>query len=256
MKILILILLIFAEGSVFGNNMPEGVTVDSTECNLNKGKFSYSFYRNKEMIGLIQPGTCHFDNVYNDFVDNTFYADFYINSKKDTFTTSQDAIKWLVTQIENYYKPDVVTKWKQLKIQPPKISLEYPRVWTYRLDKYPIFDSKCVSENKVVLKDSGGSEIIQIIRTPNTAKYSTKQVMDLSALMNRAIDFNKNLTVDINIDGKNFKTLEHTFMDVMLQRHYWYADENEIIYIGYGLLKDQRIKYPTIIKHIIGKITW
>lgn len=249
-------LLLLTGLSVIGQTLPDGVTVDSTKCKMNKDKFSYTFSKNKEMIGLIQPGTCHHDNVYDDFVDNNFYADFYKNTRRDTFATSREAMKWMATEIKNFYKPDIITKWKKLKVQPPKVSLEYPWDWTYQLGKSSLFDSKSQSENKLVLKDTGGSEIIQIIRTPNTAKYSTKQIMDLSALMNRAIDFKQNPTVDIVINGKTFKTMEHAFMDVMLQRHYWYADENEIIYIGYGLLKEQKIKYPQTVKHIVEKITW
>jgi hypothetical protein len=78
----------------------------------------------------------------------------------------------------------------------------------------------------------------------------------MSAMMNRAIDFKQNPAVDTTIGGNPFKTMEHTFMDVMLQRHYRYADQNKIIYIGYGLLKDQKVKYPEIVKHIVEKITW
>lgn len=251
-----ILIALFSLNSMLGAQLPEGVNLDSTECKMNKGKFSYSFIKNNEMAAYIQPGTCHFDNVYDDFVDSNFYAEFYSIMKKDTFATSNEALEWVLTEMDNYYKPDDIRKWQKLQVQPPKVFLEYPWEWTYRLDKYEMFDSKCQSENKLVLLDKGGSEIIQIIRTPNTAKHSTQKIMDLSAMMNRAINFKQNPPIEVHISGKIFKSVEHTFMDVMLQRHYWYADENEIIYIGYGLLRDQKIKYPNIMKHIIENISW
>ena len=179
-----------------------------------------------------------------------------MTNKNDTFATSHASIKWIIAEMDNYYKPDIVEQWNKLKLQLPIVSLDYPLDWTYRVDNSNMFDKKNKNENRLVIKDKRGLEIVQIIRTPNKSKQSTQQIMELSAMMNRAIDLKQNPPLDIIIDGKTFKTIGHTFMEVMLQRHYWYADDNEIIYIGYGLLKDQRIKYSEIIKHIMEVLKW
>jgi len=42
----------------------------------------------------------------------------------------------------------------------------------------------------------------------------------------------------------------------MQQRHFWYADDQEIIYINSNLLKDEKTKYPGVINEILGSITW
>ena len=102
----------------------------------------------------------------------------------------------------------------------------------------------------------GNSEIGQIIRTPNTAKLTTAQVMEMTAQINRAINFNTNPAVERLIDGKIFKTMSHEFMQFMQQSHYWYADENEIIYVTYGLLRDDKIRYPHVLKQIVENIEW
>jgi hypothetical protein len=44
-------------------------------------------------------------------------------------------------------------------------------------------------------------------------------------------------------------------MLVMEQHHFWYADEKEIIYINYNLLKDERIRYPEVMKQIVKSIS-
>ena len=45
-------------------------------------------------------------------------------------------------------------------------------------------------------------------------------------------------------------------MEHMLQRHFWYANDQEIIYINNTLLKDEMTKYPRVINEILGSITW
>ena len=87
-------------------------------------------------------------------------------------------------------------------------------------------------------------------------KVNTQKFMENSSRINGAIDFKNNPPKDQVIGGKTFKTLENTFAMVMLQRHYWYADDKEVIYIGYGLLKDDRIRYPQVVADIIKSITW
>ncbi|MBK9388841.1 MAG: hypothetical protein IPN68_01150 [Bacteroidetes bacterium] len=74
--------------------------------------------------------------------------------------------------------------------------------------------------------------------------------------INPAIDFKTNPPADIVIGGKTFKTMENTFAMMMLQKHYWYADEKEVIYIGSGLLRDDKIRYPVIVQDIIKSIKW
>ena len=102
----------------------------------------------------------------------------------------------------------------------------------------------------------GKSEAVMLIRTPNTAGLSTKQAIEWNAMMNRAIDLKTKPPVDFVIGGKTFQSSENTFMMQMEQYHFWYADEQEIIYINYNLLKDERIRYPEVMKAIVESITW
>lgn len=260
MKLFFISTFVLATINVFGIKLPEGVTMDSLECSFAKGKFSYNFLRNNEAIGSITPGTCHFDNLDEGKPDNQYYADFYMNYSKETFSTKQDAMNWLETAFANYYKPVVVTKWQNLKVQPPKVTLKYPWDWTYRLDKYPgIFKTSIQSENKLtlLLKDQrGSSEILMLIRTPNTARLTVAQVMETTAGLNRAIDLKNNKITDFIIDGKTFKSCQNTFMTQMNQWHFWFADEQEIIYLNYNLLKDEKLFYPEVMNQIVQSIKW
>jgi hypothetical protein len=80
--------------------------------------------------------------------------------------------------------------------------------------------------------------------------------MESSSRINPAVDFKTNPPTDQVIGGKTFKTMENTFAMVMQQRHFWYADDKEVIYIGYSLLKDDRISYPGVVSDIIKSIKW
>ena len=80
--------------------------------------------------------------------------------------------------------------------------------------------------------------------------------MEYSSRINPAIDFKTNPPSDIVIGGKVLITMENTFAMMMLQKHYWYADEKEAIYIGSGLLRDDRIRYPEVVSGIINSSKW
>lgn len=83
MKTIIIFLNLFTAVSLYSINLPIGVTVYSAECNFNKGKFSYSFFKNNEMIGSIQPRICHDQNYYEEEkIDNRFIAEF-LNDKQE-----------------------------------------------------------------------------------------------------------------------------------------------------------------------------
>lgn len=260
MKTIVLFLLVTSVLTGNGTKLPDGVTMDSIPCSFAKGKFSYSFFKNNEMIGQITSGTCHFDNLEDGKPDNNYYVDFYMDYKKETLASKQEAIQWMENILADYYKPVVFSKWKSLKVQPPNVTLKYPWDWTYRLDKYQgIFESKIQSENKltIIIEDQRGhSEILMLIRTPNTAKLSVNQVMEMNANMNRAINFQSSPAVNFAIGGKSFKSSQNTFMGQMDQYHFWYADEQEIIYLNYNLLKDEKVKYPEVMKEIVNSIQW
>lgn len=233
--------------------------MESTECRYAPGLFSTQFVRNNEMIGMILPDACYFSGVEEDGINKYFIADFYNDNKKDTFNTQNEAMTWMVTTMEEYYQPLILTKWQKLKVQPPKVSLKYPWDWTYRLDKYEgIFKSKIQSENRITLMRNvpgGQSEVFFIIRTPNTAKLTTDKAMEMTAQMNRAINV-KGTSAETVIGGKSFRTVQNSFMAQMDQYHFWYADNEEIIYINYNLLKDEKIRYPEVMKSIVDSITW
>ena len=140
------------------------------------------------------------------------------------------------------------------------IGVKYPFDWTYKTDKYEgVFKSKIQGENKVTLmrKVPGGqSEVCFIIRTPNTAKLPTAKVIEMAAQMNRAIDIKSISGTEHEIGGKSFKTSQNQFMSLMDQYHFWFADDKEIIYINYNLLKDERIRYPEVMKAIVESLSW
>jgi hypothetical protein len=240
--------------------LPTGVTTKSFDCTYATGQSANYYYKGDEMIGKVEPSSCNYSEIQGGGVNPLCYAEFYMTQKKDTFSTKKEAMAWLIAEIEEYYKPFEITKWKRLKVQPPKVSLRYPWDWDYKLAKNDgIFKSKSLSENKLSLwiKDQWStSEICMIIRTPNTAKLSTAQVMDMSSRMNGAINLKASPPVDCIIGGKTFKSIRNEFMKQMDQYHFWYADEQEIIYVNYNLLKNERVWYPDIMKLILESITW
>ena len=260
MKIFTLLLILLSVSFAYGIKLPKGVTMDSVACSFAPGRFSYSFLKNNEMVGQIMPGTCHYNDREDGKIDQNYIAEFYSLTKKDTFPTKREAFAWFISSMENYYKPVEITKWQKLKVQLLEVSLKYPWDWTYRLDKFQgIFGSQIQSENKLTLMitdQRGHSEILMLIRTPNTAKLTIAQVMETASKMNRAINFQNNPASDIEIGGKTFKSSENTFMLLMHQWHFWYADDQEIIYINYNLLKDEKDRYPEVMKEIVRSINW
>ena len=232
--------------------------MDTVACTLALGFNSHYLYKNNEAIGYLSPENCNY-GAGEDVKNPLYNTEFFPSYQKDTFATANEALAWLITSIDAYYKPVFIDNWKKLNSQNPKLSLDYPENWSFRVENYPIFKSKTTGNNKLVLlmnvRDRN-SEIGQIIRTPNTAELTTAQVMEMTAQINRVIDFKTNPTVEQQIDGKIFKTMSHEFMQFMQQSHYWYADENEIIYITYSLLKDDRIRYPEVLKQIVQNIKW
>jgi hypothetical protein len=243
-----------------GQKLPEGVTKTSTPCNLAKGLSLDYFNKDNNMIAKIEPSGCNYNNTEGPQPVSVFQTDFYPTAATKSFKTNAEAMKWLLAEMDKYYKPVVVTKWQTLENATPKVSLKYPEGWTFRASKDDYFAKPTgTSNNKIVLmvtQPNGSNEIIQIIRTPNTGKVNTQKFMENSSRINGAIDFKNNPPKDQIIGGKTFKTMENTFATFMLQRHYWYADEKEVIYIGYGLLKDDRIRYPQVVADIIKSITW
>lgn len=240
--------------------LPESVTVDSSSCSFAPGRFSYAFLRNNEMIGQIMPGICHYDHSEERTPDTRYFVDFYMENKTDTFATKNEAMVWMTQVLGEYYKPVTITRWQNLRVQPPKVVLRYPAGWDYRLEKYrSIFKSDVQSENKLVLMRTdyrGKSEVMMIIRTPNTAKLTLHQVVEMTAQMNRAIDLRSAGPSEVTIGGKSFRTSRNSFMIQMDQWHFWYADDQEIIYINYNLLKDEKVRFPKVMTDIIQSISW
>jgi|GEM_PF-783175 len=244
----------------YSQQLPAGVTTKSFDCTYATGKSADYYYQADEMIGKVEPSSCNYSETQGGRVNPLCYAEFYMTQQRDTFSTKKEATVWLVTAIEEYYKPIEITKWQKLKLQPPKVSLKYPWDWEYKLAKNDgIFKSKSLSENKVSLwtKDPwSSSEIFTITRTPNTAKLTTDQVMEMSSRINGAINLKASPPKDYVIGGKTFKTSRNEFMMQMDQYHFWYTDEQEIIYINYNLLKNERVWYPDVMVKILESITW
>jgi hypothetical protein len=260
MKMIVILIALAISAGASAKTFPEGVTIDSSSCSFAPGKFSYRFLLNNEMIGQIMPGTCHYDHAEESAPDTRYFVDFYMENKTDTFATKNEAMLWMTRVLGEYYKPVTITEWQNLRVQPPKVVLRYPAGWDYRLEKFRgIFKSDVQSENKLVLIRTdyrGKSEVMMIIRTPNTAKLTLQQAMEMTAQMNRAIDLKSRGSSEVTIGGKTFKTSRNSFMIQMDQFHYWYADDQEIIYINYNLLKDEKIRFPEVMTNIIQSIKW
>ncbi|MBK7625869.1 MAG: hypothetical protein IPJ16_01495 [Bacteroidales bacterium] len=239
-----------------GQNLPAGATKTAYPCTLAKGLSSYSFIKNNEVIAMVEPSGCNYSNSDDSKPKTTYQADFFPSSAKKSFATNDEATAWILAEIEKYYKPIQVSKWQKLDNTTPKVSLSYPDGWSFKTKKQDWITKNNTTSNDRLVLTLKDSEIIQIIRTPNSDKLTLKQFMDNTSRWNPAIDFKANPATDQVIGGKTFKTMEHTFAMMMLQRHYWYADDKEIIYIGYGLLKDDRIRYPGVVSEIIKGIKW
>lgn len=259
MKVLTSLFLLAISYQAYTQQLPEGVTMETTACNYAPGLSSTQFHKNNELIGMILPDACYFNGVEEDGVNKYFIADFYNDNKKDTFNTQNEAMTWMVNTMNEYYQVQIITKWQKLKVQPPKVSLKYPWDWSYKLDKLEgMFKSKIQSENRLTLMRTvpgGKSEVFFIVRTPNSAKLTVEKAMEMTAQMNRSINV-KGSAVEYIIGGRTFKTAQNSFMSQMDQYHFWYADNEEIIYINYNLLKDERIRYPEVMKEILDSITW
>jgi hypothetical protein len=238
--------------------LPAGVTMDTLPEGFSEGLYRHHLYKNKEFIAMIVPKTWHNNDTRGTTIATSYEASFLLGTlRKDSFTTVKQALQWLVPVIEEYFSPVDYPKWKSLRMQPPKIRIRYPWEWTYKSERNnSIFQSKAKTNNRLVLLSTNNSEILQVIRTPNTGKLTLDQLILLSQRMNPAINLQQNPLQDMIIGGKTFKTTTHKFMEMMLQQHYWYADEKEIIYIGVGLLREDQVRYPLVIQEILKSIKW
>lgn len=238
--------------------LPEGVTMDTLPEGFAEGLFRHHLYKNKQVIAMIVPVSWHNNDTKGTTIATSYEASFLMGTvRKDSFTTVKQALHWLVPVMEEYFSPVDYPKWKSLRIQPPKVRLRYPWEWSYKSDRNnSIFQSKAQTNNRLVLLSTNNSEILQIIRTPNTGKLTLDQLILNSQRMNPAINLQQNPLQDVLIGGRRFKSTTHTFMELMLQQHYWYADEKEIIYIGVGLLREDQVRYPLVIKDILKSIKW
>ena len=255
---LILSLLISVTAFAQLPRLPVGVTMDTLPEGFSEGLYRHHLYKNKQVIATIIPVAWHNNDTRGTTIATSYEASFLMGTtRKDSFTTVKQALYWLVPVIEEYFSPVDYPKWKSLRLQPPKIRIRYPWEWSYKSDRNnSIFQSKAQTNNRLVLMSSSNAEILQIIRTPNTGKLTSSQLIESSVRINRSIDLQQHPLQDITIGGKIFKTTTNIFMELMQQQHYWYADEKEIIYIGVGLLREDQVRYPLVIKEILKSIKW
>lgn len=243
------------------NILPKDFTIDTIPHGFADGLIRHQVYFNRSVVAIIQPAKWHNNDTRGVAIVTEWEASMLIGPVKvDTFNTASKAQRWIIQELEKYLMPVRIMKWQSLRAQPPKVRIRYPWDWEYRLDRYnSIFRSKAQSNNRLVLlkkEYNGSSEIFQIIRTPNTGKISVEDVIKMSTQMNRMIDLQRYPLKDVQVGGKNFKYTEHYFMEQMFQQHFWYADAEEIIYIGVGLMREDKIRYPEIIAEIIAGIKW
>lgn len=256
-KIGLIFLFFYTTANAQHVRLPDGVTID-TFPHYSEGLFRYQLKKNNQVIAMIEPATWHNNDTRQVTIATSFAASFYLGQlQKDTFNTVNKSLTWLAEVIEAYLTPVGIQKWQRLKTQPPKVALKYPWDWSYKLGRYnAIFMSKAQTDNKLVLKSTGNNEVVQIIRTPNTGNLTLEQVIKMSSKMNPAINSQPQNLKDTMVGGKLFKTTEHYFMEQMHQRHFWYADANEIIYIGINLFREEQIRYPLVVGEIINSIKW
>jgi hypothetical protein len=260
MRIILTLLFILISALTNAQKLPADVTMKTVPCTLAKGLNSYNFLRNNEVIGNIEPTGCNPSYFEETESAVTYNADFYMAYQKDTFATENEAIDWLVNSINNYYKPVVIEKWQTLETAIPHVVARYPENWSYKTSNSDLFfGSKTTKDNKVTIMvpvRGGNSEIFLIVRTPNTEKLSVEKAMEWTQMWIRALDFKNNPPKDIVIGGKTFKAAENTFMAQMYQHHYWYADNEEIIYINYNMLKEEQVWYPAVLEEILKSLSW
>jgi hypothetical protein len=258
MKRILIIILFFSSTAAAQNlRLPPGVTMD-TIPELAQGLYRHHLKMHNQVIGMIVPKTWHNNDTRGIAIATMYEVTFLMGqTQTENFATVKRSLEWLIPVIENYLSPVGIQKWQRLKTQPPKVSLKYPWEWDYKLSRYnSIFMSKAQTDNKLVLRSAAKSEIVQIIRTPNTGNLTREQVIQMTMQINRAINLQQHPLTDITIGEKIFKTTEHFFMEQMKQQHFWYADANEIIYISVGLLREEQVRYPLIIKEILESIKW
>jgi hypothetical protein len=260
MNKIFLFIVLFIGIQTSAQELPVGVTIDSSACNYAPGLYTFYYYKNNEMVGMILPDACNYNGVEEDGVNKYFITDFYSDYSKDTFNTQNEARNWLVKTMNVYYQPVEIVDWQNVEVQVPKVGLKCPADWTYRQSSYDgVFKSNSSGDNKLTLlitEKYSSSEICMIIRTPNTAKLTTAQVVDINAKLNGAINVKESPLTDFVIGGKTFKTSKNTFMLQMDQTHFWFADDEEIIYVNYNLLRDERLRYPEVMNTIIESIQW
>jgi hypothetical protein len=196
MKRSILVIFLALSLMATGQKLPEGVTKTSTPCNLAKGLSLDYFNKDNNMIAKIEPSGCNYNTTDDPQPPPVFQTDFYPTAGSKSFKTNDEALKWLLAEMDKYYKPVVVTKWQKLDNATPKISLKYPEGWTFRAAKDDYFAKPAgPANNKIVLivsQPNGSNEIIQIIRTPNTGKLNTQKFMENTSKINPAINFKTN----------------------------------------------------------------
>jgi hypothetical protein len=186
-KLFVLYFLIF-QFAGYGQpvRLPEGVTMDTLPEGFSERLYRHHLYKNKQVIAMIVPKTWHNNDTRGTTIATAYEASFLMGTtRKDSFTTVKQALYWLVPVIEEYFSPVDYPKWKSLRIQPPKIRIRYPWEWSYKSDRNnSIFQSKAQTNNRLVLLSNSNSEILQIIRTPNTGKLTIDQLIESSVRIN------------------------------------------------------------------------
>lgn len=215
-------------------------------------------FKEKEIIGFIAPEIWFSDQISSG--NNPLYiAEFYPFGNKDTLMSLSLAKQWIGNEIKEYYQPVKVADWRTLDLNEPKAQLTYPYDWTYKVKNQPVFGTKTAKNNQVILtknENNSISEIIRIIRTPNSANLSLDELISETEKMIPSIQSKINIPVEVQIGNKKFLKVEHEFVGQMLLVHIWHADAEEIIYINSALLKDDRFRYPDVVEYILSGIKW
>ncbi|MFZ4059502.1 MAG: hypothetical protein ACOYKE_15265 [Ferruginibacter sp.] len=259
--IFVILFLLLSKTFAQSIQLPQGVTMDTIPEGFTDGLYRHHLIKDGQVIAMIVPKTWHNNDTRGTAIATSVEASLLMgNTQKQTFSTVKRALQWLVPLMDDYYAPRNVQKWKSLKTQPPKVKLKYPWEWDYKLDRLnAVFKSKAQSTNRLVLikaDNNGSNEVVQIIRTPNDGNLTIDQVVQYSVQLNKAINLQQNPLRDSIIGGKVFKTTSHLFLQQMEQRHFWYADATEIIYVGVNLFREDRVRLPRIVKEIVESIKW
>ncbi len=104
MKTLTTMIILTIATIVSSQKLPEGIRMDTVACFYAEGFNQHHFYKNNVVIASIVPEDCSNGYVEVHKKNPPYFAEFYPTGKKNTFATLNEAITWLISSFDKYYK--------------------------------------------------------------------------------------------------------------------------------------------------------